>query len=78
MSQYDEDKLLDCSGLCCPLPILKTKKSIDSLESGQVLKMISTDPGAINDMNAWARQTKHELLESIAENGEYTFLIRKS
>ena len=51
------DQELDCKGMNCPLPILKTKKQVDTMESGQVLKMVATDPGSINDMNAWTRRT---------------------
>jgi len=78
MTDYQEDSLMDCSGLNCPLPILKTKKAIDGMNSGEILKMISTDPGSINDVNAFTKRTGHELLESIAEDGDYTFFIRKS
>ena len=68
---------LDCKGMNCPLPILKTKKQMDAMQSGQVLKMVSTDPGSINDMQAFTRRTGHELLESISEDGDYIFLVRK-
>ncbi len=78
MSSWQEDQLLDCKGMQCPLPILKTKMMIDSMESDQILKMISTDPGSINDMAAWSRRTGHELLESITDNGEYVFYVRKA
>ena len=78
MSELHEDQELDCKGLNCPLPILKTKKAIDGMTSGEVLKMIATDPGSINDVNAFTKRTGHELLESIAEDGDYTFFIRKS
>ena len=78
MTDYQEDSLMDCSGMNCPLPVLKTKKAIDGMNSGEILKMISTDPGSINDLNAFTKRTGHELLESIAEDGDYTFFIRKS
>ncbi len=78
MSELHEDQELDCKGLNCPLPILKTKKAIDGMTSGEVLKMIATDPGSINDVNAFTKRTGHELLESIAEDSDYTFFIRKS
>tara|TARA_B100001750_G_C15393115_1_gene538509 strand:+ start:521 stop:757 length:237 start_codon:yes stop_codon:yes gene_type:complete len=78
MTDYQEDSLMDCSGMNCPLPVLKTKKAIDGMNSGEILKMISTDPGSINDVNAFTKRTGHELLESIAEDGDYTFFIRKS
>ncbi|MBL7013861.1 MAG: sulfurtransferase TusA family protein [Candidatus Marinimicrobia bacterium] len=72
------DQELDCKGMNCPLPILKTKKQVDSMESGQVLKMEATDPGSINDMNAWSRRTGHELLSHSLDDGIYTFFIKKS
>ena len=50
------DQVLDCSGMACPMPILKTKKAVDSLQIGQVLKMIATDPGSTSDMEAWTRR----------------------
>ena len=78
MTDYQEDSLMDCSGMNCPLPVLKTKKAIDGMNSGEILKMISTDPGSINDVDAFTKRTGHKLLESIAEDGDYTFFIRKS
>lgn len=69
---------LDCKGLNCPLPILKTKKAIDTLDSGQVLKMEATDPGAISDMNAWTRRTGNELISHSEDSGIYTFYIKKT
>src|SRR5690349_10852291 len=55
------DQTLDCSGLACPMPILKTKKAIDALQSGQLLKVIATDPGSISDMEAFTRKTGNQL-----------------
>lgn len=68
---------LDARGLNCPLPILKAKKAITALESGQVLKIIATDPGSVKDFEAFAKQTGHELLESAEAGGEYTFMMKK-
>lgn len=68
---------LDCRGLNCPLPILKTKKAIDTIEVGQVLKMISTDPGSIPDVAAFSRRTGHQIVEQSEGNGEYIFWIRR-
>jgi tRNA 2-thiouridine synthesizing protein A len=61
----------------CPLPILKTKKAIDTLESGQVLRMTATDPGSIPDVAAFSNRTGHAILEQSEGGGEYSFLIRK-
>ncbi len=69
---------LDARGLNCPLPILKAKKAINALESGQVLKIIATDPGSVKDFEAFAKQTGNELLESSEAGGEYTFLLKKA
>lgn len=68
---------LDCRGMNCPLPILKTKKAIDTLDSGQVLRMTATDPGSIPDVAAFSKRTGHEILEQSEGGGEYSFLIRK-
>ena len=77
MSIAQPDMELDCRGLNCPLPVLKTKKAIDGLASGQVLKMIATDPGSINDMNAWSNRTGNELVESEQNGGDFVFYVRK-
>ena len=72
-----EDQVLDCSGMLCPLPVVKTSKAIKQLDSGQILKMIATDPGAPPDMEAWARQTGNELLRSMEEGGNFVFFFQK-
>lgn len=71
------DVVMDCSGMLCPVPVVKTQKAILKMESGQVLKMISTDPGAPPDMVAWAKQTGNEMLDSYEEDGNYIFFFRK-
>lgn len=71
------DTELDCRGLNCPLPILKTKKALSDVVAGGTLRVISTDPGSVKDFQAFARQTGNELLESAEANGEYLFVIRK-
>lgn len=71
------DTELDCRGLNCPLPILKTKKALSGVVVGGTLKVISTDPGSVKDFQAFARQTGNELVESVESNGEYRFVIRK-
>ncbi len=72
------DQELDCQGMLCPLPILKTKKVIDTMSSGQVLKMLSTDAGSINDMKAWTRATGNELVHQITDGDVYTYWVRKT
>ena len=69
---------LDARGLNCPLPILKAKKAITALESGQILKIVATDPGSVKDFEAFAKQTGHELLESAEAGGEYTFMLKRA
>ena len=76
-SVLHEDKVLDCSGLLCPMPVIKTMKSIKELQVGQVLKMIATDPGAPPDMEAWARQTGNEMLDSHKEGDKFIFYFRR-
>ena len=71
------DKELDARGLNCPLPILKTKKSLADMASGQVLKIVSTDCGSVKDMQAFSTQTGNPLLEQTEENGEYVFFVQK-
>lgn len=74
----DSDQVLDCSGMACPMPILKTKKTIDAMQIGQVLKMIATDPGSTSDMDAWTKKTGHELVGSEQDGGKYIFYIKKA
>jgi len=71
------DKELDARNLSCPLPILKTKKALNDLASGQVLKVLATDPGSVKDMQAFASQTGNALLSQSEENKTYIFLMRK-
>jgi len=73
-----EDVLLDCSGLLCPMPIVKTTKAIKELQSGQILKMIATDAGSPPDIAAWSRQTGNELLLSTTEGNRFVFFLKKA
>ena len=73
----DFDQELDTRGLSCPLPILKTKKSLNELASGQVLKIVATDPGSVKDMQAFAKQTGHALLSSEEQNKTFIFFMKK-
>ncbi len=77
MTEPNADGTLDCSGLNCPIPILRTKRTMDEMASGQVLKMISTDSGSCNDVAAWSRRTGNELLSSTSNGGEHVFYLRK-
>ncbi len=71
------DQKLDASGLNCPLPILRAKKTLSSMDAGQVLHIIATDPGSVKDFEAFAKQTGDELLESKEEGGKFHFLLIK-
>jgi tRNA 2-thiouridine synthesizing protein A len=73
-----EDQVLDCSGMACPMPILKTKKAVDALQIGQVLKMIATDPGSISDMTAWTQKTGQELVAQEMDGAKYVFYVRRT
>jgi tRNA 2-thiouridine synthesizing protein A len=72
------DKELDARGLNCPLPILRTKKSLAELSTGQILKISATDPGAVKDFQAFAKQTGNELLSSAQNDAEFVFYMKKS
>ena len=71
------DKELDARGLNCPLPILRTKKALTDMGSGQVLRILATDPGSVKDFEAFARQTGNPLLGSEATDGQFVFLLQK-
>jgi tRNA 2-thiouridine synthesizing protein A len=71
------DKELDARGLNCPLPVLRTKKSLTDMTPGQVLKILATDPGSVKDFQAFSKQTGNELLASEIVNHEFIFLMRK-
>ena len=71
------DKELDARGLNCPLPILRTKKALADMASGQVLKVLATDPGAVKDFQSFSRQTGHELVSHGEENREFIFFMKK-
>ena len=77
MDELHADRTIDCSGLFCPMPVVKTSKEIKSLDAGQILKMIATDPGSMADMEAWSKQTSHELLQSKEENGKFIFYVKR-
>ncbi len=71
------DQELDARGLNSPLPILKTKKSLAGMQSGQVLRIVSTDCGSVKDMQSFANQTGNELVSQSEANGEYVFFMKK-
>jgi tRNA 2-thiouridine synthesizing protein A len=77
MTATQHDKELDARGMNCPLPILRAKKALGELASGQVLRIVATDPGSMKDFEAFSKQTGNQLLSSAAGEKEFTFYIRK-
>ena len=75
MERFDLE--LDARGLNCPIPILRTKKSINQMAAGQVLRITATDPGSVKDMEAFCKQTGNELLEANEGDGEFIFFLKK-
>jgi TusA-related sulfurtransferase len=76
--EMQADKEIDTRGLSCPLPILKAKKALADLQSGQLLKVLATDPGSIRDFQAFSKQTGNELVEQqTLDGGEYVHLMRR-
>jgi tRNA 2-thiouridine synthesizing protein A len=73
----DAQKEIDTRGLNCPLPILKAKKALADMSSGQVLKVVATDPGSMRDFQAFARQTGNELVEQSSVDNEFTHYLRR-
>ena len=71
------DAEVDARGLNCPLPILKAKKALAGLASGQVLKVVATDPGSMRDFQAFAKQTGNELIDQQSANAEFIHMLRR-
>ena len=71
------DHTLDAKGLSCPMPMLRTKKEIDKIDSGQVLEVLGTDPGSRNDLPGWCERAGHEYLGEKEESGYMSFFIKK-
>jgi len=73
--EFDRD--LDVQGLNCPLPILRTKKALAEMETGQILRVLATDPGSLKDFPAFAKQTGNELVEQKEENRVFEFFLKR-
>ena len=73
----EAQKEIDTRGMNCPLPILKAKKALADMSSGDVLKVVATDPGSVRDFQAFARQTGNELLEQSSANDEFIHYLRR-
>ena len=71
------DKELDARGLNCPLPILRAKKALNEMQSGQILRIIATDPGSVKDFQAFAKQTGNDLLSQAESNKEFPFFLKR-
>jgi len=71
------DREVDARGLNCPLPILRTKKALNDMQSGQVLRVLATDPGSVRDFEAFAKQTGNRLLQQSEQDGVFSFLVRR-
>jgi tRNA 2-thiouridine synthesizing protein A len=71
------DRELDARGLNCPLPILRAKKALNEMSSGQVLKIVATDPGSVKDFQAFSKQTGNELLKHAEAQKEFTFFMKR-
>ncbi len=71
------DQVVDCTGLACPLPVVKTSQAIKKLELGQVLELLATDPGVEPDMQAWSRRTGNELISIGKQDSVFHVLIRR-
>jgi tRNA 2-thiouridine synthesizing protein A len=76
MAEFDQE--LDACGLNCPLPILRAKKTLAKMDTGKVLRVISTDPGSVKDFEAFSKQTGNELLESREQDGQFFYLLKKA
>jgi tRNA 2-thiouridine synthesizing protein A len=75
MQQHDRE--VDARGLNCPLPILRTKKALNEMQSGQLIQILATDPASARDFQAFARQTGNELVESGERDGAFYFVLRR-
>jgi len=75
MKKFDRE--LDAVGLNCPLPILRAKKTLNSMESGEMLRIVTSDPGSVKDFEAFSNQTGNELVESGEVDSNFYFIIRK-
>ncbi|MDE0226958.1 MAG: sulfurtransferase TusA family protein [Gammaproteobacteria bacterium] len=71
------ETLLDASGLTCPMPLLKAKQALNRMQSGELLRVIATDPGSVRDFEVFSSQSGNALLESRQEDGSYFYLLKK-
>jgi tRNA 2-thiouridine synthesizing protein A len=69
--------LVDARGLSCPMPIVKTAQAIRTIDSGELIEVLATDPGSVKDFAAWSRTTGNELIEQTADGGVFRFVLRR-
>ncbi len=78
MESLKSDLVLDCKGVLCPMPVIRISQAIKTIGVGQILEMQTTDPGSRPDMEAWTKQTGHELLASRESSVVFTFYVRRT
>ncbi len=78
MEAMKADMTLDCRGILCPMPVIRVSQAVKKINVGQVIEMLTTDPGSVPDMEAWSNQTGHQLLSRNEREGVYTFYIRRT
>jgi TusA-related sulfurtransferase/rhodanese-related sulfurtransferase len=78
MNTYTVDKTIDCKGLACPMPIVRTKKAMEEIKAGEVLEVVATDPGSVADVKSWATRTGHQFLGTVEEDNVFKHYIRKA
>ena len=77
-SVLEHQLVLDCKNLLCPMPIIKLNAAINQIGVGQTLQMVATDPGSQYDVQAWAKQREHELVESRKDGKVFTYIVRRA
>ena len=77
MAVLEISQRVDARGLSCPMPIVKTAQAVKTVESGNLIEVLATDPGSVKDFAAWARTTGNELIEQSSDGGVYRFVVRR-
>ena len=77
MAVLEINQHVDARGLSCPMPIVKTAQAVKTVESGNLIEVLATDPGSVKDFAAWARTTGNELIEQSSDGGVYRFVLRR-
>jgi TusA-related sulfurtransferase len=77
MSEIIVDRIVDCIGLFCPEPVLRTRNAIETVDIGKVIKVLADDPSSEEDIKAWAKHTGHEILKIEKKDGEFHFYIKR-